>query len=222
MTGNDESQAAQWRASGHSIIYTGTKHSQIKSDDHGKHSPYAIHDRALASAQGRAAADGRRVKCRGFDKKNQMGVNGRMFDWNRIKRNDVAVTLLKALHANGGEQQGFELMDGCDVPYTQAKSVLQSLRTDGLVVVVKDGPPGKKSWIAYQRLALTDEVFKHIDGMEAEVDKTLEQAKALVDGLNGKRRLIGVGWLDNPEKRGVLRMAVAAGLVRVTVEAVGQ
>jgi hypothetical protein len=141
-----------------------------------------------------------------------------MIDWKRISRNDVAMSLLRLLYGMGGEQQGYELMSNCDAPYAQAKITLQNLRQEGVVLVVKEGPPGKKSWIAYQRVALSDEATRYIDDIEGAIDKKVDDAKRFANALNGKRRAVGVGWLDDPEKRAILRTAVAMGWVGLRVE----
>lgn len=81
-----------------------------------------------------------------------------------VKKVSVREALMDEVMKVDPDILGYDLImkavEAAGVGYSNGKRVLQELRTEGVVVVTKDGPPGRASWVAHQRFSVTQEVWE--------------------------------------------------------------
>lgn len=147
----------------------------------------------------------------------------------RVESNPVAMGILEGLLDCDSPTDGYTIMTyplpsgvGAGWTYSQAKTALQMLREEGFLKVVKPGKAGKAKWVAYQTFWFSDAALEWWESREADEVKAIEAKYESLDQLArrvGDRRVkIGTKYLDETDLRKVLRLGMASGFLKVTLE----
>lgn len=147
----------------------------------------------------------------------------------RVESNPVAMGILGTLADADSETDGYTIMTnpnensmGGTWTYAQAKTALQMLRDEGFLKVTQMGKAGKAKWVAYQTFWFSDEALEWWQSRTGQADRAMEERfKAfaeLAGRVQGKRAKLGVKYFDDMDLRAVVRLGVAAGFAKVTLE----
>lgn len=144
-----------------------------------------------------------------------------------IGKDEFKAGLVELLYHSGGTALGYDLITdavkGTAYSYESGKKALQSLRSAGVVIVLKSGDGKKKTWVAYQTLTLSKEAIAWVVNKEQasgeHFRKTIRAWMKMLGAVIKKPDgvLVGSKFAQDKEKWRNLGYLVDSGWVKLKI-----